>query len=62
MNIVHWVVAIGAPLSALVVWLAIRNVSDVNTGHKILYVLFTPASIALALYCPCMVIGCLGRR
>jgi hypothetical protein len=35
---------------------------DVNTGHAILYLLFPGISIALALYCPCMVFSCLGRR
>jgi hypothetical protein len=62
MRIVHWLVVAGALLGALTVWLAIRHMPDVNTGHTILYMLFPGVSIALALYCPCMVFSCLGRR
>lgn len=62
MRIVHWVVVVSAILSALTVWLLIRRMADVNTGHTILYMLFPGISIALALYCPCMVFNCLGRR
>jgi hypothetical protein len=62
MRIVHWFVAVGTVLGALLVWLLIRRVADVNTGHAILYMVFPGVSIALALYCPCMVFSCLGRR
>jgi ABC-type Mn2+/Zn2+ transport system permease subunit len=62
MRIIHRIVIVGAILSALGVWLLIRRMPDVNTGHTVLYMLFPGASIALALYCPCMVFNCLGRR
>jgi hypothetical protein len=62
MRIVHWVVIVGAGLGALGVWLLVRQMPDVNTGHTILYMLFPGAAVALALYCPCMVFSCLGRR
>ena len=62
MRIVHRVVIAGAILSALAVWLLVRHMPDVNAGHTVLYMLFPGASIALALYCPCMVFSCLGRR
>ena len=62
MRIVNWLVVIGALLGALMVWLLIRQMPDVNTGHTVLYMLFPGVSIALALYCPCMVFSCLGRR
>ena len=62
MRIVHWFVAAGAILGALMVWLLVRQMPDVNTGHTVLYMLFPGVSIALALYCPCMVFSCLGRR
>lgn len=62
MRIIHRIVIVGALLSALGVWLLIRRVPDVNAGHTVLYMLFPGASIALALYCPCMVFNCLGRR
>jgi hypothetical protein len=62
MRIVHWVVVSSAILGALAVWLLVGQMPDVNAGHMILYMLFPGASIALALYCPCMVFSCLGRR
>jgi len=62
MSIVHRIVIAGAILGGGAVWLLIRGMPDVNTGHAILYTLFPGASIALALYCPCMVFSCLGRR
>ena len=62
MRIIHRIVIVGTILGALAVWLAIRRMPEVNAGHMVLYVLFPGASIALALYCPCMVLNCLGRR
>jgi hypothetical protein len=60
MNIVHRVVIAGAICGAAATWFFLRGMPEITAGSLILYMVLPGASIALALYCVCLVFSCLG--